>query len=183
MDPVPSTSSGTRKIQIFNGGLTLVTKVKKPLYLMHSTKLVPTMSIDTYGLSTEQYQEFFEDNVRFAAELYLQTCNILTTKGVGNVDFKTVLDMYQECTYQTNDDCRRYQKANNPEAVKDDVLFELSPTRQELLLRMESVDAKIEALTDYICKLTDYINKLTEIVTAGLNGVTDALGTDQTVLD
>ena len=134
------------------------------------------MSIDTYGLSTEQYQEFFEDNVRFAAELYLQTCNILTTKGVGNVDFKTVLDIYQECTYQTNDDCRRYQKANNPEAVKDDVLFELSPSRQELLARMESVDAKIEALTDYI-------GKLTEIVTDGLNGVTNALGTDETVVD
>lgn len=134
------------------------------------------MAIDTYGLPAEQYEEFFEDNVRFAAELYLRTCNILTTKGVGNVDFKTVLDMFQECTYQTNDDCRRYQKANNPEAVKDDVLFELSPTRQELLQRMESVDAKIEALTDYI-------GKLTEIVTAGLNGVTDALGTDQTVVD
>ena len=134
------------------------------------------MSIDTYGLSSEQYQEFFEDNIRFAAELYLQTCNILTTKGVGSVDFKTVLDMYQEAVYQTNDDCRRYQKANNPEAVKDDVLFELSPSRQELLQRMESVDAKIEALTDYI-------GKLTEIVTAGLNGVTDALGTDQTVVD
>ncbi len=134
------------------------------------------MAIDTYGLPAEQYEEFFEDNVRFAAELYLQTCNILTTKGVGNVDFKTVLDMFQECTYQTNDDCRRYQKANNPEAVKDDVLFELSPSRQELLERVESLHAKIEALTDYI-------GKLTEIVTTGLNGVTDALGTDQTVVD
>ena len=134
------------------------------------------MAIDTYGLSTEQYEEFFEDNVRFAAELYLRTCNILTMKGVGNVDFKTVLDMFQECTYQTNDDCRRYQKANNPEVIKDDVLFELSPTRQELLVRMESVDAKIEALTDYI-------GKLTEVVTAGLDGVTNALGTDQTVVD
>ena len=116
------------------------------------------MSIDTYGLSTEQYQEFFEDNVRFAAELYLQTCNILTMKGVGNVDFKTVLDMYQECTYQTNDDCRRYQKANNPEAVKDDVLFELSPSRQELKEKVEALEAKI----DKILK---------------------ALGTDQTVVD
>lgn len=176
MDPVPSTLSGMGKIQIFNGGLTSVKKVKKPLYLMHSTKLALIMSIDTYGLSTEQYQEFFEDNVRFAAELYLQTCNIMTAKGVGSVDFKTVLDMYQECTYQTNDDCRRYQKANNPEAVKDDLLFELSPSRQEVKEQMESLDAKIEALTDYIVNLT-------EILTAGLNGVTNALDTDKTVVD
>ena len=116
------------------------------------------MSIDTYGLSTEQYEEFFEDNVRFAAKLYLATCNILTVQGVGNVDFKTVLDMFQECTYQTNDDCRRYQKANNPEAVKDDVLFELSPSRQELKEKVEALDAKV----DKILK---------------------ALGTDQTVVE
>jgi len=134
------------------------------------------MSIDTYGLSTEQYQEFFEDNVRFAARLYLQTCNILTTQGVGNVDFKTVLDMYQECTYATNDDCRRYQKANNPEAIKDDALFEISPSRQELKEQMESLNVKVEALTDYV-------GQMTEVMVKGITGLTDALGTDQTKVD
>ena len=65
------------------------------------------MSIDTYGLPSEQYVKFFKDNVRFAARLYLDTCNILSAEGAGNVDFKTVLDMYQEAVYATNDDCRR----------------------------------------------------------------------------
>ena len=111
------------------------------------------MSIDTYGLSTEQYQEFFEDNVRLAAELYLQTCNILTTKGAGSVDFKTVLDMYQEAVYQTNDDCRRYQKANNPEVIKDVGLFGIYPSREDLLAEIQSVNAKVEALTHYLSEL------------------------------
>ena len=126
------------------------------------------MSIDTYGLSTEQYQEFFEDNVRFAAQLYLQTCNILTTKGVGSVDFKTVLDMYQEATYQTNDDCRRYQKVNNPEAIKDTDLLGIYPSREELMEEIKSVSAKVEALTDYL-------SQLTMTMTSGLNSLVDAI--------
>jgi hypothetical protein len=126
------------------------------------------MSIDTYGLSTEQYQEFFEANVRFAAELYLQTCNILTTKGVGSVDFKTALDMYQEATYQTNDDCRRYQKVNNPEAIKDTDLLGIYPSREELMEEIKSVSAKVEALTDYL-------SQLTMTMTSGLNSLVDAI--------
>jgi len=123
------------------------------------------MSIDTYGLSTEQYQEFFEDNVRFAAELYLQTCNILAAKNVGSVDFKTVLDMYQEAVYTTNDDCRRYQKVNNPDAIKDNDLFGLSPSREELMEEIQAVNIKVEALVDYIARLVETTTEgLTKLV-------------------
>lgn len=124
------------------------------------------MSIDTYGLPNEQYVKFFKDNVRFAARLYLDTCNILSAEGVGNVDFKTALDMYQEAVYQTNDDCRRYQKVNNPEAIKDTDLLGLYPSREELLAEIQSVNAKVEALTDYLAELvkttTDGLTKLVD---------------------
>jgi hypothetical protein len=112
------------------------------------------MSIDTYGLPSEQYEEFFEDNIRFAAQLYLKTCNILSAEGAGSVDFKTVLDLYQETVYATNDDCRRYQKSNNPEAIKDNDIFGLTPSREELMAEIQSVNAKVEALTNYISELT-----------------------------
>jgi hypothetical protein len=124
------------------------------------------MSIDTYGLSAEQYQEFFEDNVRFAAELYLQTCNILTAKGVGSVDFKTVLDMYQEAVYQTNDDCRRYQKVNNPEVIKETDLLGIYPSREEMMQEIQSVKAKVDGLADYL-------NQFITITTKGLEGLVD----------
>jgi hypothetical protein len=130
------------------------------------------MSIDTYGLSSEQYEEFFEDNVRFAAKLYLLSCNILSAEGVGNVDFKTALDMYQEAVYTTNDDCRRYQKVNNPEAIKDNDLFGLGPTREELMEEIQSVNAKVEALVDYIARLV-------ETTTDGLNGLAEAMDNNQ----
>ena len=126
------------------------------------------MSIDTYGLNSEQYTEFFHKNVRFAARLYLDTCNILNEEGVGNVDFKTVLDMYQEAVYTTNDDCRRYQKSNNPEALKDSDLYNISPTREEIMEEVQSVNAKVEALTDYI-------GNLVTVTTAGLEGIATTL--------
>ena len=126
---------------------------------MHSNKLVIAMSIDTYGLSSEQYEEFFEDNVKFAAKLYVKACQILRDNGAGAIDFKTTLDLYQEAVYQTNDDCRRYQKANNPEAIKDNNLFGLSPSREELMAEIQAVNTKVKALTDYISEFIDILSK------------------------
>lgn len=135
---------------------------------MHFTTLFSAMSIDTYGLSSEQYTEFFHKNVRFAAKLYLDTCTILNEEGVGNIDFKTVLDMYQEAVYTANDDCRRYQKSNNPEALKDGDLYNISPTREEIMEEVQSVNAKVEALTDYI-------GNLVTVTTTGLEGIATTL--------
>jgi len=135
---------------------------------MHSEKLVIAMSIDTYGLPSEQYTEFFHKNIRAAAKLYLDTCNILSSEGVGNVDFKTVSEMYQEAVYTTNDDCRRYQKTNNPEAIKDNDIFGLSPSREELMEEIKSVNAKVEALNDYVAELV-------AVTTRGLTGIADRL--------
>ncbi len=128
--------------------------------------LVTAMSIDTYGLPSEQYGKFFKDNVRFAARLYLDTCNILSSEGVGNVDFKTVSELYQETVYATNDDCRRYQKNNNPEALKDTDFLSIYPSREEMLEEIKSVNAKVEALTDYIAELV-------KVTTKGLENLVD----------
>lgn len=126
------------------------------------------MSIDTYGLSSEQYEEFFEDNIRFSAQLYVKTCNIMSAEGANNVDFKTVLDLYQEAIYAANDDCRRYQKANNPEAIKDTDFLGVYPSREEMLEEIKSVNAKVEGLTDYIAKLV-------KVTTKGLEGIAENL--------
>ena len=135
---------------------------------MHSEKLWTVMAIDTYGLPSEEYEEFFEDNVRFAAQLYLKTCNIISAEGAGSVDFKTVLDMYQEAVYATNDDCRKYQKANNPEAIKDTDLFGIYPSSDDVMEEIKAVRAKVEALTDYVTELV-------KVTTKGLEGIAENL--------
>ena len=117
------------------------------------------MSIDTYGLPSEQYEEFFEDNVAFSAKLYVKACQILKDNGAGAIDFKTTLDLYQEAVYQTNDDCRRYQKVNNPEAIKENDLLGIYPSREELMKEVQAVNAKVETLTDYISEFIDILSK------------------------
>jgi hypothetical protein len=128
---------------------------------MHFTTLFSAMSIDTYGLTFDEYSEFFRKNIRVSAKLYLDTCNIMSAEGVGNADFKTLLDLYQEAVYTTNDDCRRYQRTNNPEALKEATveIFGITPTREELMAEIQSVNAKVEALTDYVAKLVETMNK------------------------
>ena len=127
------------------------------------------MSIDTYGLSSEQYEEFFENNVKFAGQLYCKTHTVLKETGAAALlDYKTLLDLYQEATYQTNDDCRRYQKNNNPEAIKDTDLLGIYPSREELLEEIKSVSAKVEALTDYVTELV-------KVTTKGLEGIAENL--------
>ena len=128
------------------------------------------MTIDTYGLTSDQYEEFFDKNIRLAAQLYLKAQNIIFSTGVSNADFKTILDLYSETVYATNDDCRRYQKSNNPEALKEATadIFGITPTREDLMEEIQSVNAKVEALTDYV-------SKLVEITTKGLNGVVETL--------
>lgn len=129
------------------------------------------MSIDTYGLSSEQYDEFFEDNIRFAAQLYLKTSKILSEVGAGALDYKTILDMYQETVYVTNDDCRRYQKANNPEAIKEIDLLGIYPSREEMMAEIQTLNVKVEALVDYIARLV-------ETTTDGLNGLAEVMDKD-----
>jgi len=128
------------------------------------------MTIDTYGLTSDQYEEFFEKNIRFAAQLYLKAQNIIFSTGVSNADFKTILDLYSETVYATNDDCRRYQKSNNPEALKEATadIFGITPTREELMAEVQSLSAKVDSLTDYI-------SNLVAITTSGLEGIVTTL--------
>jgi hypothetical protein len=94
----------------------------------------------------------------------------MSAEGVGNADFKTLLDLYQEAVYTTNDDCRRYQRTNNPEALKEATveIFGITPTREELMAEVQSLSAKVDALTDYIANLVT-------ITTSGLNGIVESL--------
>jgi len=128
------------------------------------------MTIDTYGLGFDQYEDFFEKNIRLAARLYLKANTIIVNEGVTHADFKTLLDLYQEAIYGTNDECRRYQRCNNPEALKEATadIFGITPSREELMEEIQSVNAKVEALTDYVAKLV-------ETTTDGLNGIAETL--------
>lgn len=113
------------------------------------------MTIDTYSLSEEQYTEFFHDNVRLAAKLYLDAVNITVAEGIGNVDFKTLHEIYNDAIYATNDDCRRYQKEHNPEVIKDNDLYDLGPTRVEMMEEIKTINAKVNELNTFMTTFVD----------------------------
>lgn len=133
--------------------------------------LLVVMSIDTYGLSTEQYEEFFESNVRLAAKLYKRAYAILDEEDLGYLELKAAHELFNDAIYSTNDDCRRYQKVNNPEAIKDTDLLGIYPSREEMMEEIKAVNAKVEALVDYIARLV-------ETTTDGLNGLAKAMDKD-----
>jgi len=54
------------------------------------------------------------------------------------------------------------------EALKDGDLYNISPTREEIMDEIQSVNAKVEALTDYI-------GNLVTVTTAGLEGIATTL--------
>ena len=114
------------------------------------------MTVDTYQLSEEQYTKFFDKNARFACQLYLKLHNVATIEGVGNIDFRTLMELYNDCVYASNEDCRQYQKKHDPDVVKqEDYLIYGSPSREEIMEEIKSLNAKVEALVDYISGLTE----------------------------
>ena len=115
------------------------------------------MTIDTYQLPNEQYTKFFDKNARFACQLYLKLRNIATIEGVGNIDFRTFMELYDDCVYASNENCRQYQKKHDPEIVKQDDLFFYGASSDiaDLQKDVESLNVKLEALTDYIAGLTE----------------------------
>ena len=121
------------------------------------------MTIDTYQLSEEHYTEFFEDNARFACQLYLKLNNIASSEGVGNIDYRTLIELYNDSIYASNEDCRQYQKQNNPEIVskyQEDLFIYGSPSREEMMEEIKSVNANVKELAKYIANLTDTIEKI-----------------------
>jgi hypothetical protein len=116
------------------------------------------MTIDAYQLPEEQYTKFFEKNARLACQLYLKLHNIATIEGVGNIDFRTLMELYNDCIYASNEDCRQYQKQHDPEVVakqQEDLFIYGSPSREEMMEEIKSINAKVESIVDYITGLTD----------------------------
>ena len=115
------------------------------------------MTIDAYGLPFEQYEDFFSSNAANLIETYIATHKYFTeaikevygeTATYVPVDSPVFLELFNGLVYETNNECRRYQKKNNPEAMKD---VRLSPDLfgdDELLDQIKKVNQKIDDLLE-----------------------------------
>ena len=129
------------------------------------------MSIDTYGLDEDRYLEIFEDKARF---LFTTMRALIRAAQEQNVDLNgwphdVIWKMYESVTYDASDDARVIQKTEAPEKIAERSYDPITMfTRQDLMDEIKSVDAKVEALTDYLTELV-------KVTTKGLDGITETL--------
>jgi len=111
------------------------------------------MALDTYGLPEEQYLEIFKDKSLFVLKAFAAMLSVADENDIKLKVFtdKFLWDMFQEIAYSTDEEARLTQKELDPEEVKkrqyDSIIV---PSREDLMEEIKSVNAKIEALTDYI---------------------------------
>ena len=113
------------------------------------------MTIDAYGLPFEQYEDFFSSNASNLIETYVSTHKYFIdmieemygkTASYVPVDSPVFLELFNGIVYETNDECRRYQKKNNPEAMEDVRLSRSLFVDDNLLNQIKEVNQKIDDL-------------------------------------
>jgi len=101
------------------------------------------MKLDSCGLPEDQFIEIFQKKAQFLGKL-------LTTFHPGTqtiMDEKIAWEMFQECVYAAEAEARDIV---DPEGKDYPFGPEMFISREDMMLEIKSVNAKVEALTDYI---------------------------------
>ena len=128
------------------------------------------MTLDTYGLEFDRYKELFLQESAHLLYLYFEFDKAIEKCakdfGYAKPSEKTKYDLFTDVLYATNDKARKHQRKEDPNGFKEETIEFISPTRVELTEKMDSLNAKVEALTDYI-------SNFVTITTAGLTDLVD----------
>lgn len=126
------------------------------------------MALDTYGLPDDQYKKIFLKKAEFVIDLLSSLKVKAEARGhrLDNYTDKFLWDLFQEIGYASDEEARVYQKEHDPESVKKHSFdYGVIPTREEMMDELTSVNAKVEALVDYVTQLTEIIKtSLTRVV-------------------
>ena len=130
----------------------------------------PIMTLETYGLQFDAYKELFLSEAAHLLYLYYEFEMMSNEQsqhlyGWSKLCEKTRYDLFSDAIYSTNDRARAKQKKENPETVKDDYEF-MSLGTKEIKEEIQAINAKIEALVDYV-------GNLTNVIKAGLTDLAD----------
>jgi hypothetical protein len=75
------------------------------------------MTLDTHGLSEEEYLAIFEEKAEFACRAMKIAGRVADSYNI-KMEPKLWWDLYQEIGYATDDACRVKQKQEDPEALE-----------------------------------------------------------------
>jgi len=76
------------------------------------------MTLDTYGLTEDEYLTIFEEKAAFVCEALLTVQRVADSYNI-RLDPKLFWDLYQEIGYATDDACRIKQKKEDPQAIEE----------------------------------------------------------------
>jgi len=108
----------------------------KPLDLL-------TMTLDTYGLSEEEYLTIFEEKAEFACRAMKIAGRVADSYNI-KLEPKLWWDLYQEIGYATDDACRVKQKQQDPEALEaHSHLSSTYPTTAAVFAEVQKLDKLI----------------------------------------
>jgi hypothetical protein len=88
-----------------------------PFMLQLKTLELLPMTLDTYGLSEEEYFTIFEEKAEFACKALLTVQRVADSYNI-KMEPKLFWDLYQEIGYAADDACRVKQKQEDPEALE-----------------------------------------------------------------
>lgn len=115
------------------------------------------MLINTCGIDESQYLKLFQNK----SQLLFRTMRALI---VGALEEKVTLEtwphdiiwkMYEAVAYDVTDELRQLQRKADPEKYKESFGDSLFIGDEVILEKVESINAKVEALTDYLAELLD----------------------------
>ena len=111
-----------------------------------------TMTLDTYGLSEEEYLTIFEEKAEFACramEIAKRVAEHVADGYCIKLEPKLWWDLYQEIGYATDDACRIKQKQEDPEALEARSYSSSTyPTTAAVFTEVQKLDKLINTFID-----------------------------------
>lgn len=110
------------------------------------------MTLDTYGLSEEEYLAIFEQKAEFACKAMRIAARVGDSYNI-KLDPKLWWDLYQEIGYATDDACRVKQKKEDPEALEERSYSSSTyPTTATVCTAVQNLD---KVITEFIKELKE----------------------------
>lgn len=103
------------------------------------------MKLDPCGISEEQFIEIFQKKAQFLGRLLI----IFHPGSRQIMEEKIAWEMFQECVYAAEAEAR---EISDPEGKNDPFGPAMFVSREEIMQEIKSVNAKVEALVDYMSK-------------------------------
>ena len=123
-----------------------------PSMLQLKTLDLLPMTLDTYGLSEEEYLTIFEQKAEFACKTIRLTGRVADSYNI-KLDAKLFWDLYQEIGYATDDACRVKQKKEDPQAIEERSYTSTTyPTTGAVFTEVQKLD---KVITEFIKELKE----------------------------